>query len=258
MKNYNEVLEINEEEQKIITSLVNNEYSTKYLKKDILRLQEFLEFIAKKLKSKKREKIDSKDEEIIKINEKFMHLLYMHHNTSDYGDYDIKYESITGIFNKFDFCTNLLKRIIRAIYGAVINQKILDAPQKKALLRCYHAVTIKKLEDFLENGYINRICELASTKNFDIAFRMFYIAESSSDLDGRIKLYNDVFNMMKNREDLLTKESEYRLKAASEWKQIINDKKNGLTTQELFEKYNYSTKRINKIIKLFKKQIINV
>lgn len=198
---------INEEEQEIITSLVNNEYHIKYLKKDILRLQEFLEFIAKKLKSKKREKIDSKDEEMITINSYIDHLLYKHHDSLDYSDYDIKYESTAGIFNKFDFCTNLLKRIIRTIYGAVINQKILDAPQKKALLRCYHAVTIKKLEDFLENNYIKEICRLASTKNFDIAFKMFHIARGIKNIYKKIEIYNDALNMMKKREDKVFNEA---------------------------------------------------
>jgi hypothetical protein len=247
---------INEQEQEIITSLVNNEYRTKYLKENILRLQEFLEFIAKTLKSKKRQEVDSKDEEMIKINEELIHILYKHHSDSlEWSDHDIKHESITKIFNKFNFCQKLLKKIIRSIYGAVINQKILDAQSKIALYRCYYAVTSKKLEDFLENSYINAICREASRRNFDIAFKLFYTAVYSSGLDEKIKIYNDVFNMMENREDLLTTETKYKLHSFLEWKDIIDYKKNGFTTEELYKKYNhYSTERIDKIIKLYYKK----
>jgi hypothetical protein len=190
---------INEQEQEIITSLVNNEYRTKYLKKDILRLQEFLELIDKTLKSQKLQKIDSKDEELIKINEKLRLILYKHCS----GDHDIKYQYVSRIFFDYElsFCQKLLKKIIRSIYGAVINQKILDTQKKEALYRCYYAVTNKKLENFLEKGYINGFCKEVSRKNFYAAHELFHIARDIKNIYKKIEIYNEALNMMKKRED---------------------------------------------------------
>jgi hypothetical protein len=214
---------INEQEQEIITSLVNNEYGTKYLKKDILRLQEFLELIDKTLKSQKLQKIDSKDEELIKINEKLRFILYKHCS----GDHDIKYEYVSRIFfdDELSFCQKLLKKIIRSIYGAVINQKILDTQKKEALYRCYYAVTSKKLENFLEKGYINGFCREVSRKNFYTAHELFHIARDIKDIYKKIEIYNEALNMMKKREDKVFNEAcERNLYLAIKAKEKIEQK----------------------------------
>jgi hypothetical protein len=214
---------ISEEEQKIITSLVNNEYRTKYLKKDILRLQEFLELIDKTLKSQKLQKIDSKDEELIKINEKLIDILYKHRS----GDHDIKYQYVSKIFfdDELSFCQKLLKKIIRSIYGAVINQKILDTQKKEALYRCCYAVTSKKLENFLEKGYINGFCREVSRKNFHVAHELFHIARDIKNIYKKIEIYNEALNMMKKREDKVFNEAcEQNLYLAIKAKEKIEQK----------------------------------